>query len=160
MQRLTTAVVGLTCALAAPVSSEQFGVAYDCGPVTFKLAVDNPDVAAIYKGVVDQIEHVTVDSSSGSSYGQIATFRVSQVWKGDIKPDQTVVVHYIHPEASKYLVRHQDYVVVARQLRPYWAKQFGRQDVAGRLEADSCSVFRVDSWARPLPGLPPSAWTR
>src|SRR5262245_19540181 len=103
MRRIVLFVIA-ACTLAPGLSSQQLGIAVDCAPVEFKVSMDDPTVAAMFQGVVDQINDVPIDTALGTSYGQIATFRATEVWKGNIRPSQDVIVHFSHAyQPSHYL---------------------------------------------------------
>lgn len=103
--------------LAAPFAAPAQSLAWMCGMPTPEEAFDNTPY--IFRGVPVEMREV----KQGGMTKVLATFRVRDVWKGDVDPIQEVRIHWLFDVPFRL---HKDYLVYAtRETYSGWMVTLG-----------------------------------
>jgi hypothetical protein len=89
-----------------------------CAITSLDQFLKHPNVVAIFKGAVTKLELVPPSLSFPGDVRQIATMRVTLVWKGSVAPETRLYFYAGEGGPSGVIREENEYLVIAHQLSP------------------------------------------
>lgn len=153
---MKAAAVIIVACVAFVVSTPQRAQAGCAGD--FEMYLKHPDVVAIFRGTVTAVQSLRAalklspESTAAENY-QIATLRVSTVWKGEVPP--RTALHFARGEGNLMLALNAEYLVIAHELSVESRRRFGLPITGERALGSNefgCGVRPIDTAVRLIGG--------
>ena len=161
LRRRLSVYLAITLALA--IATFPQAASAGCVNATLAQVLSHPDVVAVFRGVIVELKSVTIPLPDNfePTAGQIATVRVTEVWKGDIARE--VPLYYGVGDSQRLVELGAEYLFITSQLSAFGRRQFGvapGSDQRLRANEYGCGVMPYHSpYAQALvdgmPGYPP-----